>query len=424
MRLHGRGDRRFARQCVLSLLSWVSAISFFAPQTIFSTDKYWTGATSTAWGTNGNWTGSAPLSGDNAVFNGTFTNQPNLGGNTSAGGIWMTGSVGQNVTISGGSNTLTLSGNTINGTPSLGVLIDNTNAYKLTINCSLKLGSAQTWTNSSSNLFTVGGTVNTNGNALTINGSGSTTISGVISGTGSISKGGTGSVTLSGANTYSGTTTVTAGSLFVNGSTSSSSAVTVNNGGILGGNGTIGGSVTVNNGGTLVPGATGNGSTAILHTGALTMTTGSIYSVNLNGNVAGSGYDQTIAASVALGGVAGVNGATLTLNSVSNLSVGNKLFIILNSSSSAMTSTFNGLAEGATITFGAYNFTIDYFANGDGGTIGNDVALTVTGIPEPATWIMGVVTSAALAFAQRRRLVGLRWRAEAPTSPLTPRVIC
>ncbi|MEM0896397.1 MAG: autotransporter-associated beta strand repeat-containing protein [Verrucomicrobiota bacterium] len=58
---------------------------------------------------------------------------------------------------------------------------------------------------------------------------------------------------LDGVSTYTGPTTVTAGTLLVNGSTAAGSAVTVN-GGILGGTGTISGSVNVNAGGSLSPG--------------------------------------------------------------------------------------------------------------------------------------------------------------------------
>ncbi|MEY2493084.1 MAG: hypothetical protein QOH24_2035 [Verrucomicrobiota bacterium] len=127
----------------------------------------------------------------------------------------MTGSLGQNVTISG--STLTLQGNTINGTAGLGILVDNANAFTLTINAPLKIGAAQTWTNNSGNLLTIGtGGVNLSANALTINGTGNTTISGVVSGSnsaGTITKAGSGTLILSGTNTYTGATTVSAGVL-------------------------------------------------------------------------------------------------------------------------------------------------------------------------------------------------------------------
>src|SRR5260370_1056938 len=88
----------------------------FFPALRLAADRVWTGAQDTFWGNNNNWVGNAPAAGDNVKFDSTFSNQPNLNGNTSVGGIWMTGSIGQSVTISASSGTLTLQGNTINGT--------------------------------------------------------------------------------------------------------------------------------------------------------------------------------------------------------------------------------------------------------------------------------------------------------------------
>lgn len=61
--------------------------------------------------------------------------------------------------------------------------------------------------------------VNLAANGLTLNNSAASQISGVVSGTGSITKQGTGSLKLNGANTYSGGTTVSSGLLWVNAST-------------------------------------------------------------------------------------------------------------------------------------------------------------------------------------------------------------
>jgi len=70
-------------------------------------------------------------------------------------------------------------------------------------------------------------------------------ISGTITGAGGIGKSGAGVLTLSGTNNYTGATTVTAGTLVVNGNQSAATgAVTV--GGTLAGIGTIGGAATIN----------------------------------------------------------------------------------------------------------------------------------------------------------------------------------
>ena len=131
-----------------------------------------------------------------------------------------------------------------------------------------------------------------NNAAVTFAQSTSGTYAGVMSGNGSLTKLGSGAVTLTGANTYSGATLVSAGKLIVNGSLANS-AVTVGNGGTLGGSGTLGGLVTVQSGGVLAP-ADGPGQ---LFLSAINLQGGSMTLLEVLGNganagVAGTNYDQ------------------------------------------------------------------------------------------------------------------------------------
>lgn len=97
-----------------------------------------------------------------------------------------------------------------------------------------------------------GGNVTLGSATLTTGGNNSSTAyDGVISGGGGLIKAGSGTFKLTRANTYTGTTTVSAGALVVNGSTASGA---MNVSGTLGGNGTVGGVTTVLTGGSLNPG--------------------------------------------------------------------------------------------------------------------------------------------------------------------------
>src|SRR5205809_1102570 len=130
----------------------------------------------------------------------------------------------------------------------------------------------------------------------------STTLSGLLqngSGTVALTKAGTGTLTLSANNTYTGTTTVSAGTLLVNGSQGSSAASL--NGGTLGGTGTGGAVTSTASGGTVSPGVAGPG---ILSSGNVNWSSGSpSFLVQLNGTTAGTGYDQlNVTGSVNLGG--------------------------------------------------------------------------------------------------------------------------
>ena len=117
---------------------------------------------------------------------------------------------------------------------------------------------------------TLGSATLTTGNDNT-----STTFSGVISGTGGLTKVGIGALVLSGNNTYSGPTTLNTGTLTVNGSIANS-AITVN-AGTLAGSGTLGN--TTINGGTLSP---GNSIGTITVNGNLVLSTAASYLVEVS----------------------------------------------------------------------------------------------------------------------------------------------
>jgi autotransporter-associated beta strand protein len=123
---------------------------------------------------------------------------------------------------------------------------------------------------------------------------GSATQSGVISelnGPRPLEKIGAGTLVLTAANTYTGPTTISAGTLLVNGSIASS-AVTVNSGALLAGPGTVG-STTINNGGMFAPGPTSTPGSMTVQ-GNLAFQSGALYLVQVtpstasNANATGS----------------------------------------------------------------------------------------------------------------------------------------
>jgi fibronectin-binding autotransporter adhesin len=85
---------------------------------------------------------------------------------------------------------------------------------------------------------------------------------------------------LTATNTYTGTTTVSAGTLTVTGSTHASSAVTVASGATIAGTGTVNGSLSVSNGGILAPGDGGVGT--FNAAGGLTLNDTSVLTYQLN----------------------------------------------------------------------------------------------------------------------------------------------
>ncbi len=185
--------------------------------------------------------------------------------------------------------------------------------------------------------------------------------SGTISGGGSLTLTGGGSLTLANVQSYTGTTTVSAGSLIVDGSIASSSGVTVAAGALLGGTGVV--PATVLNGGTLSP---GNSPGMLTVNGNLTFNPGSTYLAEIQGanadrvNVTGA---AALAGSLRLAPL----GGAYTFNSAYTLL----------SAAGGRTGAFSPVDT--TGTFGAgVTTTVSYTAN--------DVLLTLT--PNPLTPVL------------------------------------
>ncbi|MDB5564548.1 MAG: outer rane autotransporter barrel domain protein [Tardiphaga sp.] len=193
-----------------------------------------------------------------------------------------------------------------------------------------------------------------NGGMLIFNRSNAYTFAGVISDDsgdqGKVVQNGSGNTILTGINTYTGETTVNAGTLSVNGSIALSSLTTVNAGGTLGGNGIVG--ETLINGGTLSP---GNSIGTLTVSGSLTLTAASTYLVQVSGISA----DKTIVM-----GTANLAGK-VTVDPLARISATTTYTILTASTVSGTFATAGFLAANSF----ARNARLSY--------VGNDVLLTV-----------------------------------------------
>jgi autotransporter-associated beta strand protein len=251
-------------------------------------------------------TGSFEISGGNVSVTNHIEMTRSTGGIASLSVLGGTLSVGGNITSLGGTETLTLDGGTLDLTG--GAIGDATNAI--------------------STITFASGTLR---NVASINGSGGLT------------KTSTGTLTLEGNHSFTGATTVSSGTLILNGSLTSDISV-----------------------GAAKLAPRGLAST----TGSVNLPAGSTLRVQLTGATVGTQYDQlSVGGTVTLGG-------TLELVVGASLAPGSA-FTILNKAGTTTTSTtFSGLAENSIFSSGGYSFRINYNA----GT-GNDVVLTLITTP-------------------------------------------
>lgn len=240
--------------------------------------------------------------------------------------------------------------------------LTNNSTATQTINNAITLTLAQTWTAANGNLV-FGGNIANGGFLLTIGGGSNTSVNGVISGTGGLTKTGAGTLTLSGANSYTGATTVSAGVLNIQNSTGLGTAAigtTVTSGAAL----QLQGGVTVGNETLTLDG------TGISNDGALR---------NISGNNSWAG--------------------TITINSTTRINSDSGTLTLDVASGNAITGSNDNLQFG-----GAGNVTInDVIATGTGtlskdgtGTLTLNAANTYTGTTTVSAGVLNVQNATGL----------------------------
>ncbi len=271
-------------------------------------------AGSTAWSSGANWLGgTAPtndLTSDIAQFDGTsYAQQPAVDAARSVNGIQIgDGSTTTAALTLSANNTLTLGNNGI-------VMSAHAGAATISGAGGIALGAAQSWTNNSSSLLTISANVVNGANLLTVGGSGATTISGIVgSGGGGLAKTGTGTLTLSGTNTYTGTTSITNGTIYISSDANLGAAPGTATAGslVIDSNGTLavtqGFTLNTNRGIKIGP-TSGIGSGTIEVASGQTLTYGGI--ITSNGVSGTGGLTKTGAGTLTLSGVNAYTGDTL-----------------------------------------------------------------------------------------------------------------
>lgn len=182
-------------------------ILFLSNQLLADTHTWDGGGADNNMSTAANWVGDVPPAfGDALVFEGSTRTTPV---NDFYDGISFA-----SITFSAGSSDFTVSGNRINLTGGASAIQGNHTSGTMTLSLDVDYTtSAPTITQASGGNLTMSGNGQKNGWLLTFNSAGTITFSGILSGSGGVTKNGSGSLYLTGTNTYTGGTTLNAGVL-------------------------------------------------------------------------------------------------------------------------------------------------------------------------------------------------------------------
>ncbi|MEI6604910.1 MAG: autotransporter-associated beta strand repeat-containing protein, partial [Verrucomicrobiota bacterium] len=302
-----------------------------------------------------------------------------------------TGTVTSNGSVALNGTSAAATFNVQTGTTTLGSaerLLDTT-ALTIAAPATLKLGG-----NEKIGTLAGAGSLQNAGGRLTLD---SGNFSGVISGTGGLTKVTTGNLNLSGANTYSGSTLINVGTLTLDGSLACNAVNVASGASLINNNGGLSSSATLTNAGTvalnanntiaaLVNSGTLNNSANTLTAATYTLNGGSVINANLgagslvtNGNVVLNGVSQSrnvtvnALSTLTLGGAQRLDAlANVTVNGTIILAGGNQ--------------TIYDLSGSGVINANSYSFTV---SNGGGNFTGNINAATTPLVSDGGNLTLG-----------------------------------